>query len=81
MFILVVLAGCPASQSERCKQICKELAVCVETLERTDLAIDENECTSTCTALERDSQGKKRVDEQVACVHSAASCEAKLACP
>ena len=79
--LLAILSACPASQSSRCKDICTELVTCIETRGRTDVAIDENECTSTCTALERDSEGKKRVDAHAECVRKASTCEAKLACP
>lgn len=80
--IAVVLSACPASQSQRCRDVCRRMVKCIETLDRKDIAMDENECTTTCTALERDSdEGKKRVDEHVQCVSAAdGKCEAILAC-
>lgn len=75
------LAACPASQSSRCKELCHSMVKCIETLEATDVDIDETECTATCTALERDTEGKKLVDEHARCVASAGDdCEALLAC-
>jgi hypothetical protein len=79
--LVAALAACPAPQSSRCKEICQEQARCIEELGRTDIRIDQNECTSTCTALERDVEGKKRVDAHAACVEKASDCDAKLACP
>lgn len=76
---LVWLAGCPAEQSERCRTLCKELVTCVEAVE-TKLVIDENECTTTCTSLERDPEGKALVDEYAACVRSRSTCEEQLTC-
>jgi hypothetical protein len=79
--LLAALSACPASQSSRCMKICQEQVECIEKLGRTDIRIDQNECTSTCTALERDTEGKKRVDAHAACVDKASDCDAKLACP
>jgi hypothetical protein len=79
--LLAALSACPASQSSRCKEVCQQQVQCIEDLGRTDIRIDQNECTSTCTALERDAEGKKRVDAHAACVTKASNCEDKLACP
>lgn len=76
---LVGLAGCPAEQSERCRQLCKDLVSCVEE-SNTRLVIDGNECTTTCTSLERDPEGKALVDQYAACVRSRQGCEEQLTC-
>lgn len=77
-----LVIGCPAPQSSRCKDVCRRMVMCIEALDRQDIAIDENECTATCTTLERDVEGKKRVEEHAQCVDKADNdCEALLACP
>lgn len=72
--------GCPAEQSERCRELCQDLATCVDSQGTTDLVIDEHECTSTCTALERDPEGKKQVDEYAQCMAKADGCSERIAC-
>jgi hypothetical protein len=78
--VLFFTAACPASQSPRCKDICRRMAVCSETLGKQDIAIDVSECTAACTGLERDEKGKQQVDKQVECVTGARDCEAMAAC-
>ena len=41
---------------------------------------DTNECVAACTALERDSQGKKLVKKHMDCARAAKDCTALLAC-
>ena len=77
---LFAITACPASQSSRCKKLCQRQIECIESLARDYVRIDKHECTSACTVLERDSEGKKRVDEFAACVDNAANCEALLNC-
>jgi hypothetical protein len=74
--------GCPAQQSERCRELCRDLTACVENQGTTELVIDEHECTSTCTALERDPEGKKRVGQYAECVAKSDDdeCTARIAC-
>lgn len=76
----LLLAACPASQSQRCKQLCQQQIACIESLDKSDILIDENECTSACSALERDSEGLERVNQHESCINEAKSCEERLAC-
>ena len=81
LLVMLALVGCPSSQSSRCKKLCQSQIECVEKLARDDVRIDETECTSACNALERDSDGKKLVDDFATCIASAAGdCEQILAC-
>jgi hypothetical protein len=80
IMVVLVTAACPASQSPRCKDICRRMAVCSETLGKQDITIDVSECTAACTGLERDEKGKLQVDKQVECVTGARDCEAMTAC-
>lgn len=41
---------------------------------------DTNECVAACTALERDTQGKKLVQKHMTCARAAKDCTALLAC-
>ena len=76
----ISLAACPAGQSTRCRDLCQTVVACVESLDKNDVVIDETECTITCTALERDIEGRKKVDDYATCVREAPNCEAKLDC-
>ena len=77
---LVTSAGCPAGESERCRTLCKTVVACVDKLNEDSAVIDENECTVTCTSLDRDPEGKTQVDAYAECMSYAADCQAKLAC-
>lgn len=74
------LTACPAGQSSRCRDLCQTVVACVESLDKSDVVIDETECTITCTSLERDPQGKNKVDEYALCLQNAKDCEARLSC-
>lgn len=77
---LVTVAGCSSSPSEECKQVCRREAECADEMNDPNLKIDQDECTTVCTALQRDPEGRQIVDEHVACVAAAGSCEDVLAC-
>ena len=76
---LLGATGCPAGESARCRDLCKSVVACVEALNQDKVVIDETECTITCTSLERDPEGKQRVDEYAACVRNA-DCTKRLSC-
>ena len=78
---VLLCAACPASQSQRCKKLCQQQIACIESLDKSDIRIDENECTSACSALERDSEGLERVNQHERCINQATSCEQRLVCP
>jgi len=79
-------AGCTNSPNSRCKQLCQRQIECIEQQDLKRQAIerpfiDEHECTSACTALDNDSEGKKLVDAHGSCVELAGEdCSAVLAC-
>jgi hypothetical protein len=75
-----LLCACPAEQSSRCRELCQSLVKCADDQEHVIMVIDENECTTTCTALERDPEGKKRVDQYALCADKATDCAARLQC-
>lgn len=49
-------------------------------MDKSDLVIDETECTITCTALERDPEGMRKVDEYESCLRDAPDCAGRLEC-
>ena len=75
-----LLLGCPAGESARCRELCQQVVTCVEWSGNNDLVIDETECTTTCTALERDPQGRKKIDDYADCVNRAGDCDDQLKC-
>ena len=77
---LLALAGCPAGESARCRELCQRVVACVESQEKSEFVIDETECTITCTSLERDPEGRRRVDQYATCVREADGCAARLQC-
>ncbi len=80
LLALAVLAGCAAPRSQRCREMCRREARCVDTSEETELTFDADECEAACTALERDAEGKRLVDDHATCLGQAESCEQVLAC-
>jgi hypothetical protein len=77
---LVMLAACSSSRSPRCKQICQRESQCIRELRQVDIHLDEAECISACTALDRDAEGHRIVDEHAQCIGRAADCSAVLQC-
>lgn len=80
LLAVVVMLGCSSSPSEECKQVCRREAECADEINDPNLKIDQDECTTVCTALQRDPEGRELVDRHVECVGAAGSCEAVLAC-
>jgi len=78
--IAATLAACSSSPSKRCQDVCQREAYCTEELRDPNLKIDADECTSVCTALERDNEGKKIVDQHIECAKAASDCRSLLAC-
>lgn len=78
--LLAALAACSSTRSPRCKEICQREARCIRELRSTDIPLDEAECISACTVLDRDSEGRRIVDEHAQCIQRAGTCEAMLAC-
>ncbi|MEM9490870.1 MAG: hypothetical protein AAGC55_17110 [Myxococcota bacterium] len=78
---MVLLAGCPESQSTRCKALCQQQLACIDLLDRDELAFDQNECTMACSSLDRSGDGKKKIDFYAACVEQAGDdCAAVVRC-
>lgn len=88
----MLLVGCASERaSTECKEVCRKQAQCVD--QKREAAsdgeagsdqnkFDQSECIAACTALLRDEQGKKLVEQHVGCVDRAANdCAALLACP
>lgn len=86
--------GCASERaSPECKEVCRKQARCVE--QKGEAAangalpgaveqnkFDQSECIAVCTALRRDAEGEKLVEQHVACVTRAKEdCAALLACP
>lgn len=80
LLAFVAFAGCSSSPSEECKQVCRREAECADEMNDPNLKIDQDECTTVCTALQRDPEGRQLVDRHVECVAAADSCEGVLAC-
>ncbi len=78
--LLLSLWGCSSARSPRCKELCRQEALCVSELNRLDSSFDETGCFDACIALERDSEGRKLVDAHEACVNAADTCLAKMSC-
>jgi hypothetical protein len=77
------LAACSAPRSQRCRDICTREARCAEEQDEgaKGQTFDEGECVAACTALERDTEGRARVDEHDTCVKKAGlDCPALLNC-
>ena len=77
---LVLAAGCSASKSPRCKAMCEREAQCVAEREQPEARFDEGECVVSCSALERDDEGRELVDRHEACLEEATSCADVFAC-
>lgn len=77
---LAILAACSSSRSPRCKEICQRESQCIREVRQIDVHFDEAECISACTVLDRDSEGKRIVDEHAQCIGRASECEAVLQC-
>lgn len=78
--LLAMLVACSSSPGSRCKEICQREARCIRELRPVDIHFDEAECVSACTVLDRDSEGRRIVDEHAECIQRAGTCEAMLAC-
>jgi hypothetical protein len=79
--LALLLAGCPASSSQRCRDVCRREGRCTETVKRdTAHSFDQNECVAACSALERHPEGKLVVERHLACVHSADTCAQVFDC-
>jgi hypothetical protein len=79
-FLLVIVAACSSSRSPRCKEICQRESQCIRELRRLDIHFDEAECIAACTVLDRDSEGRRIVDQHAQCIERAGQCEAVLQC-
>ena len=77
---IALLAACSSSRSPRCKEICQRESQCIREIRRLDIQLDEAECISACTVLDRDSEGQRIVDEHAQCIGAAGDCEAVLRC-
>jgi hypothetical protein len=77
---IAILAACSSSRSPRCKEICQRESQCIREIRRLDIQLDEAECISACTVLDRDSAGQRIVDEHAQCIGSASDCDAVLRC-
>jgi len=88
--LLAVTSGCTSARSSpECKEVCRKHARCAEDpgVEATAGApaeqkkFDQSECIADCTMLLRDREGRKLVEQHVACVQRAAdNCPVLLEC-
>lgn len=87
---LLAALGCTSARSSpECKEVCRKHARCSEDpgVQATAGApaeqkkFDQSECIADCTMLLRDREGRKLVEQHVACVQRAAdNCPALLEC-
>jgi hypothetical protein len=74
-------SSCSAPKSKRCKAICEREAECAEKTQVKGFKFDKGECVASCTALERDEEGRDIVARHAACVEQAgASCKMVFEC-
>jgi hypothetical protein len=71
--IALLAVGCSQPRSQRCRDLCALEARCAEEQDENakGQTFDEGECVAACTALERDNEGRARVDEHAACLTAA----------
>ena len=73
MFVLsAALAGCTEPRNEACRKVCEQEASCYDSVD--NYKFDQDECTTACSALMRDGEGKVFVQEHIKCVDDAPSC-------
>ena len=78
--LLAIVTGCTEPRSDRCRDVCKREAECVEET-GSKMPFDEKECVAACSALEQDtSVNAAKVQRHVECVHKQQSCTAVLEC-
>jgi len=76
----LLLAGCSAPRSPRCRKICEREAECAEHQDDKDFKFDKGECVAACTALERDDQGILILEKHASCVEKARDCSEVYEC-
>lgn len=91
LWLIAIASGCTSERtSPECKEVCRKQARCVEEQRGETAAgaaaeqnkFDQAECIAACTSLQRDREGRKRVEQHVACVERVKdACPALLACP
>lgn len=80
VLVAALLAGCTEPRSERCKEVCKREAECVEET-GSKMPFDEKECIAACAALENDATvNAAKVQRHIDCVHRQETCAAVLEC-
>ena len=85
VLLLLTIFGtnCGETQSEPCRNVCQKEAECAENRLDPDESIpyDLDECVAACVALERDTAGKRMVEQHIKCAEKAGdSCEALMEC-
>ncbi len=77
MFVLLAaLAGCTEPRNEACRKVCEQEASCYDSVD--NYRFDQDECTTACSALMRDAEGKKFVDNHIKCVDEHPGCDELL---
>ena len=87
---LLAAVGCTSARSSpECKEVCRKHARCSEDpgvqasagAPAEQKKFDQSECIADCTMLLRDREGRKMVEQHVACVQRAAdNCPVLLEC-
>ncbi len=67
------LAGCTEPRNEACRKVCEREASCYDSVD--NYKFDQDECTTACSALMRDGEGKEFVQQHIKCVDDAPSCD------
>ncbi len=78
--LVLALAACTQPRSNRCKEICKHEAECVDQTS-SKITFDQNECVAACSVLENDVENAAKVARHAECVtRQAQNCSALLEC-
>jgi hypothetical protein len=86
---LLLLATACSSEgtSNKCKEVCRREASCVDQVadegaedDEEQNKFDQGECIAACDALNRDEVGKKLVEKHQECAENAKDCAALLEC-
>ena len=73
LLFAAAMTGCTEPRNEACRKICEQEASCYDSVD--NYRFDQDECTTACSALMRDNQGKQYVQRHIDCVNDNSSCD------
>ena len=80
LLLIALLAACTQPRSQRCREICKREADCVDQT-GNKIPFDEKECIAACSVLEDDvADNAAKVARHAECVKRAQACGDVLEC-